>query len=134
MNDQGLGTSQRKALEFISAVNGWHTFAPDVRRVVLSLEARGLVEVSHDTQQFRRVVPMTCNQCQMVSINGIPCHEHGCPNSRSRYDATTGEWIKQRVCFDCGCTVDAEDACCQSDELQDDVEIEEAEDSSDVSI
>jgi hypothetical protein len=23
-----------------------------------------------------------CDQCEMLAINGIACHEHGCPNSR----------------------------------------------------
>jgi hypothetical protein len=56
--------------------------------------------------------PMVCDQCQMLSINGVPCHETGCPNMSARWDAESGEWIKQRKCFDCGCTVDAEDPCC----------------------
>lgn len=58
-----------------------------------------------------------CDQCAMVSINGIACHEHGCPNERSRWDAETQTWVKQRECFDCGCTVDADDACCSAEEV-----------------
>lgn len=23
-----------------------------------------------------------CDQCVMVRINGVACHEHGCPNAR----------------------------------------------------
>jgi hypothetical protein len=55
---------------------------------------------------------VNCNQCQAAMINGVFCHETGCPNSNSRYDAKSGEWIKQRECFECGCTVDADDPCC----------------------
>lgn len=62
---------------------------------------------------------MTCDQCEMVSINGVPCHEHGCENTHSRWDAHTGEWIKQRECFDCGYTVDADDPCCSADDEYD---------------
>lgn len=58
---------------------------------------------------------MRCDQCEMLLVNGVPCHETGCPNSRSRYDAESGEWVKQRKCFECGCTVDAEDLCCNYD-------------------
>jgi hypothetical protein len=47
-------------------------------------------------------------------INGVFCHETGCPNARSRYDEESGEWIKQRKCFECGCTVDASDLCCSA--------------------
>jgi hypothetical protein len=55
---------------------------------------------------------MKCNQCQMLQINGVPCHEIGCSNMGARWDKDSGEWIKQRDCFECGCTVDADDLCC----------------------
>lgn len=29
---------------------------------------------------------MKCDQCEMVSINGVACHETGCPNSRAKWD------------------------------------------------
>jgi len=48
----------------------------------------------------------------MLGINGVPCHETGCPNMGARWDAESGEWIKQRKCFECGCTVNADDPCC----------------------
>lgn len=53
----GLSKAQRKALEFIRKVNGWHGYASDAitRRIVRSLAARNLVEVSENTQQFRAV-------------------------------------------------------------------------------
>lgn len=51
---------------------------------------------------------MHCNQCEMVSINGLPCHETGCPNMKARWDAEDEEWIKQAKCFDCGCMVDCD--------------------------
>lgn len=56
-----------------------------------------------------------CNQCAMLSINGVFCHETGCPNLSTRYDVESGEWIKQRVCGECGCTVDADDPCCNGE-------------------
>jgi hypothetical protein len=97
-----LGKRQQECLAFIEQVNGWHTFAKDVRRVVLSLEARGLVEVSKRTSQFRLVRPMRCDQCQMLSINGVACHETGCPNSRKTWDADRGEWLRLVECSQCG--------------------------------
>jgi len=30
----------------------------------------------------------------------------------ARWDAESGEWIKQHKCFECGRTVDADDPCC----------------------
>lgn len=53
-----------------------------------------------------------CNQCEACMINGVFCHETGCPNRDSRYDVDSGEWIKQRKCFECGCLVDLDDQCC----------------------
>lgn len=56
---------------------------------------------------------MKCDQCEALMINGVFCHETGCPNSHSRY--SQGEWIPQRECFQCGCTVDACDPCCDAE-------------------
>lgn len=55
-----------------------------------------------------------CDSCQMLSIQGVPCHETGCPNSGSRWDAESQSWIKQRECRECGNTVDADDPCCNA--------------------
>ena len=52
----------------------------------------------------------------MLSINGLPCHEIGCPNSHSRYDADSETWVKQVECSICGCKVDAGDICCNDHE------------------
>lgn len=61
---------------------------------------------------------MKCNECEMVSIDGIPCHESGCPNSSARWDGD--DWIQQRKCFTCGYTVDRDDDCCDAEESDDD--------------
>lgn len=60
--------------------------------------------------------PRRCDSCQMLSINGVACHEHGCPNRRARYDADSGTWIKQYTCFECGYEADAGEPCCQGEE------------------
>ena len=114
MDDKGLGKKQREAWEFIQRVNGWHTYAPDVKRVIMSLEYRGLVDVSEKTKQFRERIYLTCPHCEMLSINSVACHETSCPNMGARFDRESGEWIKQRKCFECGCTVDADDPCCSA--------------------
>lgn len=57
-----------------------------------------------------------CPQCELLSINGVTCHETGCPNAGARYDSESGEWIKQRKCFTCGCTVDTDDLCCDGEQ------------------
>jgi hypothetical protein len=56
---------------------------------------------------------ITCDQCELLSINGHACHETGCPNAGRRWD---GEfWIRQRECFECGSTVDVGERCCEVD-------------------
>jgi len=37
---------------------------------------------------------MNCDSCEVLYINGIKCHEHGCRNAWM--DSTT-------ECFECGC-------------------------------
>lgn len=48
-------------------------------------------------------VGLRCNQCEMISINGVACHERGCPNNRPK-----------RKCEVCGYDVDEE---CPEDHL-----------------
>lgn len=58
---------------------------------------------------------MNCNQCEMLSINGMACHETGCPNSRKRWDAEGEEWIGQYKCMVCGYMADEGSECCNDD-------------------
>jgi len=60
-----------------------------------------------------RRLRVRCDQCQMLSINGVACHETGCPNTHARWDSESG-WVKQRECFECGFTVDVYDPCCSA--------------------
>jgi hypothetical protein len=34
-----------------------------------------------------------CDQCDSATINGIYCHEHGCPNRSKVYDHDEERWI-----------------------------------------
>jgi hypothetical protein len=45
---------------------------------------------------------VTCDQCHAVIINGIPCHEAGCPNAMHECNGCH-ELIpmRQRYCTDC---------------------------------
>ena len=43
---------------------------------------------------------MKCNQCEMLSINGVPCHETGCPNSDKVWH--DGEYVREYACPECG--------------------------------
>ena len=43
---------------------------------------------------------MKCDQCEVARINGIACHEEGCPNSH--LDPITGD-PHPVECGECGC-------------------------------
>ena len=51
-----------------------------------------------------------CNQCEAAVINGVYCHETGCPNIHKRL--IDGEWVRVRECRECGCEVIGDDICC----------------------
>jgi hypothetical protein len=59
---------------------------------------------------------MPCPECDMISINGIACHEIGCPNARKRYEPAEDIWITQQVCSTCGFQTDYNVPCCNEDE------------------
>ena len=58
--------------------------------------------------------PMRCDQCEMLSINGVACHERGCPNTGARWDGET--WIEQATCSVCGYEQDIDSECCTDHE------------------
>ena len=42
-----------------------------------------------------------CDQCQMVSINGVNCHEIGCPNAKEDYAKRDGcQWCGKELSGD----------------------------------
>jgi hypothetical protein len=50
-----------------------------------------------------------CDQCEMLSINGVPCHEHGCSNQGAKWENDT--WVRYYQCFICGCDVPVGESC-----------------------
>ncbi len=54
-----------------------------------------------------------CDQCVLCSINGVACHEHGCPNTRKFWAEDTQRWVKILTCFECGCEY-PDDMPCES--------------------
>jgi hypothetical protein len=77
-------------------------------------DPRDWKEYTRPEAESGNLLRVSCDQCQMLSINGIACHETGCPNMGARWEHESQLWIKQRKCFDCGCTVDADDPCCSA--------------------
>lgn len=59
---------------------------------------------------------MRCDQCEMLSIQGVPCHETGCPNARKTWNAERQAWVQFVECPECGCDVEEGESCgCQDD-------------------
>ena len=51
---------------------------------------------------FTRRFTVRCSQCAALAINGVPCHETGCPNQRHEChgcNATVPRGV--RYCEDC---------------------------------
>ena len=58
---------------------------------------------------------MECDSCQMLSINGMPCHETGCRNARATWNADRERWIHYVTCRECGEDVERGEYCeCQN--------------------
>jgi len=38
-----------------------------------------------------------CSQCNSFTVNGVYCHEHGCPNENKIWDWYEGEWIEPEI-------------------------------------
>jgi hypothetical protein len=54
-----------------------------------------------------------CDQCEALVINGLYCHESGCPNTNKRL--IDGEWHKIRTCRECGSQLKDDEVCCEAD-------------------
>lgn len=52
---------------------------------------------------------VTCDQCELLSINGTTCHETGCPNQGKKW--IDGEWVGFYACFHCGCETREGETC-----------------------
>lgn len=69
-----------------------------------------------------RAYRLSCDQCELLSICGVPCHERGCPNTNARFDRDLDRWVKQYDCDECGQTLDVGDPCCGFDDEEIEVE------------
>lgn len=66
---------------------------------------------------------MQCDQCEAARINGVFCHETGCPNGKKTWVPGRG-WVRFVACFECGCDVELGEACdCQEVFCDEDQEV-----------
>ena len=59
-----------------------------------------------------------CDQCEALMINGVFCHETGCPNARKTWVAEREEWVRFIECRECGYDVELGTSCdCQESHI-----------------
>lgn len=63
-----------------------------------------------------------CDQCQMLNINGVNCHEHGCPNKNKHWDQEREQWIAYFECPECGDQIEVGESCNCLDPVEDEAE------------
>jgi hypothetical protein len=54
---------------------------------------------------------VTCDSCAWARINGVFCHETGCPNAGRTWDQDREAWIKYVPCWSCGDDVEVGETC-----------------------
>jgi hypothetical protein len=63
-----------------------------------------------------------CDQCNPMRINGVACHELGCPNDGKVRVEGRG-WVRFVECWNCGFDVEEGECCdCQDYNTEDDTE------------
>lgn len=75
-----------------------------------------------------KINPPKCNQCDSAVINGVYCHESGCPNQDKKYNHESESWESVYECSECGCehnSAESAGECCQDG--IDSIELEEEE-------
>jgi hypothetical protein len=68
---------------------------------------------------------ISCDQCELLAINGHACHETGCPNSKKTWVPDRG-WVLFVACHVCGCDVEVGEycACCPETGGEDESEVQ----------
>jgi hypothetical protein len=58
---------------------------------------------------------VSCDSCELLRINGVVCHETGCRNAGRTWDVERAQWVRSVECRECGCELEAGEACdCQT--------------------
>lgn len=58
-----------------------------------------------------------CDQCEALIINGVFCHEQGCPNQNKQWHEEDEVWLSVITCDICGYEHFEDEICsCYSDE------------------
>lgn len=118
---QALLPSESAIRAEIAAVTGWcgkwidEAFAlANLNRPIPDEDYADLVETMLSDDELR----ISCDSCEMLSIQGVACHEIGCPNSGARFE--DGCWVRYRECFICGYDAPVGQPCDCTRDMEDD--------------
>jgi hypothetical protein len=70
----------------------------------MKLETLNALGFDRSANTFGRpnLISVACSRCQALVINGIPAHEHGCPNAVHECNGCNALIpMRQRYCEDC---------------------------------
>ena len=70
-----------------------------MRGMLASLRANGFDEAYHIP--FTKSFKVRCSQCEACSINGVACHETGCPNQTYECKGCNATVSFRGYCEDC---------------------------------
>lgn len=87
-------------------------------------EFKGIAELKKLIPLYIEAIPLKtpkCNQCDSTTVNGVYCHESGCPNQDKKYNHESESWESVYTCAECGSEYDSAESageCCQTLEIE----------------
>jgi hypothetical protein len=114
----------RKGLNYIIPNDfAWHDPGSMQQSVSSQIQEETLMNTpkvgrSKAAKARKELLSHRCNQCEAAVINGVFCHENGCPNTRKTYIADRDQWVLFVECRECGCEIEAGEQCSCFEEVQ----------------
>jgi hypothetical protein len=59
-----------------------------------------------------------CDQCNPLVVNGVFCHETGCPTQHKKWVEDRQEWVRFVKCHECGFEVEEGETCSCNDPVE----------------
>ena len=94
--------------------DGWRPYDSDINWESPDLycdHCNKRIESAYAEPEEESATRVHCDSCEMLSINGIACHETGCPNARKTWCPERESWILFVDCRVCGDSIEAGECC-----------------------
>lgn len=114
-----LWNEQPRQMQHTCNYSGIAISSPAAARVHILMEAEPEPAEDQGEEENDDTGParIRCDQCNPAMINGIFCHETGCPNERRTWMPERQQWVQFFDCFECGYPVECGEVCsCQNPE------------------